>query len=229
VAKALAGIIPGRRGSGLHESDHQGFDEATKLTRAGLTVPWPGFHARNLASSFWQNLTGEGRGLGSPGVMQQLRPALRRFRGWLSRSRCFAGMTDKEATRQLGQMMFAHRGAGSKVIHPLADAVDPLAAASRSLSDVVPGATAQPGLGESLAAYIPKSKAEANPLNIGGFMGRTETKFAPAKSGQMVGNYVDDLARGGMYVDLLKQGIRHRRRQRRLRRHTLTTAGPDGL
>lgn len=179
----------------------------TSLTKTMMTAPRPGFHARNLLSSAWQNLAMGATGGNTTGAawMNELRQgAMPRGIGQAIPDFAARGLTDAEAAAELGREMFTQRAAG-RGMAPTREA-ERLGGGVQQLAESIPGAVPEPKLADILSGYIPRSRAEANPLNVEGFGGRNVTQFAPVKAGRQMGDLIDDLTRGGGYLDLRRQG-----------------------
>jgi hypothetical protein len=187
------------------------FDQLTNLTRGHLTASWPAKYVRDLTSSTAQNLQ-----LGAPGAVTFGGPAINELRagrvpqGLADAIPAFAGLTDAEAARELGKQMFANR-IGTRYSGPARELAEgTLPGVKEMIADLVPGVTPRPGLpdilsGQALTPGVPLAE-RLNPFNMTGWGGRNVTHFAPAEMGRQVGDLVDEVTRGGMYADLLKQG-----------------------
>lgn len=179
----------------------------TTLTKTMMTAPRPAFHVRNWLSSMWENLAA-----GAPGGNVSGAQAMSAIRagqapaGLAQSIPDFArrGLTDEQAMAELGREMFAHRGAGRGMA--TTRETERLSGGAQGLAESIPGAVPQPSLGQSIVDWFPRSRAELNPLNVEGFGGRNVTTFAPARAGRQMGDLVDDLTRGGGYIDLRRQG-----------------------
>ncbi len=60
---------------------------------------------------------------------------------------------------------------------------------------------------ESLKGAVPKTLEEANPLNVRGAFGKTETKFAPSRAAQEMMHNVDETGRLAAFAGYLEQGF----------------------
>jgi hypothetical protein len=182
------------------------FDSLTGLTKAFQTAPWPGFHTRNLVSGAAQNLVS---GLNPGEIAAGLRDANTLARGGVvaGAAELFPGLklTDEQATKRIADLAFAHRAAGEG-FHQAADQGSGQIA--KSFLAGVPGEEAFPGILPTIASAVPKSLAEANPLNLARVApGLNKDVFAPVVAGRAMGQHVEDLNRLGGFIGKLRQGF----------------------
>jgi hypothetical protein len=179
------------------------FDSVTNLTKSAMTTPWPARYIRNTLQDLWMSLV---KGHLDPGSTVDAYKAFRAGEtipdAHLIPALAHAG-TPEEATKELQNLAFAHNVVGPNKITREADIIGGEHAAQRQL---VPPGTPQPTLPEILRSAIPGSRAEANPLNIAGIGGRTQSQFAPVVAGRAVDSLSDDVVRGGTFISLLRKG-----------------------
>lgn len=183
------------------------FDSVTNLTKGMLTGPWPAFHSRNLVSGQFQNwIAGmfspqsvkDAHGLIRGGELKGAAqiPALQK----IARDRGIASLDDPTATKLLRDLAYAYRITGKG---ELDNAIGRLAGEPATIDAVRAGLPGE-------VPYTLKGVfqgATANPLDIRGVGGRTESKFAPAKAGDAIGHYVEGLNRLSPFIELLKKGV----------------------
>jgi hypothetical protein len=184
------------------------WDSVTNLTKAGQTVTWPAFHARNFMSGLWQNLVG---GATYPGgdLISGLRDAhTLRSGGFLADANKIPGFTHlspQDASRQILELAYAHgaripadRTLGGEILgrlpHELGSGEmnsllgrvekSPL----QSLKEGV-GLAADPTNlatqgGHFGGMFNPMNWGRGNPLGINGIGGNVTDTFAPVKAGR---------------------------------------------
>lgn len=183
------------------------FDSFTNLFKSLNTAPFPGNQVRNAITDYWNNVA---EGLSPTRAFQGAKDfnALRQGPGTAIAGAggipYFSGLSDAEATRELAKEYFGQglAGTGFGVTREARGGVSD----AKALADIVPGATPQRGLLEALSGYLPRSKSEANPLNVAGVGGRNETLFAPVKAGREFGEGLYDAQRGGAFLERLREG-----------------------
>lgn len=183
------------------------FDSVTNLTKGFLTGPWPAFHTRNLFSGQWQNFIA---GMFSPGSVRDAHGVIRggELKGAASipalqkiaKDRGIASLDDPTATKLLRDLAYAYRITGKG-----------------ELDNAIGKLPGEPGTIDSIRAGLPGEVPQnfrnvfkgstANPLDIRGVGGRTESKFAPAKAGDAIGAYVEGLARLSPFIQQLRKGV----------------------
>lgn len=184
------------------------WDYLTNLTKAFQTAPFPGFHIRNWMSGLWQNYV-----VGGPGAVgRSLAAAKTLTEGGVIQGASqipeFAarGLSDAQATAELGKEMFAFRAAG-RGLAGTRDIVGVSGGAGQGLPELlnrIPGQNP-----ESFATIareaVPKSVAELNPLAIHGVGANTDV-FSLMRAGRRAGDLVEDLNRGSLFIELRSQG-----------------------
>ncbi len=211
------------------------FDSATNLTKASQTTMLPftiPTLLRNAATELYTNFIGGARNPNAGGIMGWIQPLLDahslRLGGELDNLggvRAFQNAVEKidpltgiktteyvplsaaEQTQRLKELMYQY---GVDVPADKLEAASIVGKGSKT-SDVgagVIGPLQEPAkpVGEILKGAIPKSKSEANPLNIRGFGDRMETTFAPTKAAQELMQTVDDMGRKSAFIAYLQQG-----------------------
>lgn len=185
-------------------------DSVTSLWKALNTSVAPAFHGRNMLGAAIQNWIIDEL---SPTLYKQTDALLREGKAipgaakWpiVKRLLTERGLahTDDNALDVLKELAFKHeligkyQGPGT-VTHGT-DLLDEFSAA-------VPGRRPI-SLGKALGDAIPKSKAQANPLNVRGFGGREASEFSLAKSGEAIGTYTESLSRLAPFFNQLKRGV----------------------
>lgn len=107
---------------------------------------------------------------------------------------------DETATQLLRDLAYAYRITGKG---ELDNAIGKLAGEPATIDAVRAG---MPGEVPYTLKGVFKG-ATANPLDIRGVGGRTESKFAPAKAGDALGHYVEGLNRLAPFIEQLKKGV----------------------
>lgn len=209
VADAVRALIPKLSAPEYLRGPLGLFDDITNLTRTHMTAEWPGKHVRDAMSSTAQNLQA-----GAPGAITFGGPTMRKLRagnvieGLADSIPAFAGLTDDEATRLLSKELYSQgsfrRGYGGMGREGALAPTDPII---KQFALTVPGIVPEKTLAQIAYDYIPKTKAQANPLNVAGWGGRTTSTFAPVAAGREFGDLIDDVTRGGMFADLRRQGF----------------------
>lgn len=190
-----------------------GADYLTNLTKAFQTAPNIAFHVRNLFSGMFQNMLGGASLTGEGGLLRNARDAHRLVRGGevegASAIKGLSGLTDAQATQSLAREMYA-QGVGGYLPHVSREAVGPsgdVVSMGTGLSELrqrIPGVRPI-GPDTALGKVLPKSLEEANPLNLSGVNTNVD-RFAPVVAGRELGDYVEGLNRGSLYLSLRRQG-----------------------
>ncbi len=191
-------------------------DYATNLFKGWVTAPFPAFHLRNLLSGAWVNMVE-----GGPSGVGRMRDAYRLLHGetlpWANQLDVFRGLnlTPEEATRRLAQQMAGY-GISGHLPHAAQDIVGPAGELLRmptTLDDVlarVPGHESK-GLNSIADAYAGRGRwadTTWNPfkaLQIQGAGSHRDVHRAVA-AGREVGEVVEGVNRGGLFLDLVRQG-----------------------
>lgn len=189
------------------------FDYLTNLFKTGATSLFPAFHLRNAMSGLWQNyvkgafepgrdpISGfikpilDQRALQSGGVIKDAH-LMPMFRG--------LNLTPEQATAELAKLEFAH-GIGGHAGNIFGEATLPGGQAvrlPRTLADIVgqiPGETPTT-VGSALGRFgeLGQSRQAWNPLNL--------EQFAPTRVGRGIGDVVEGINRGSLFLALLRQG-----------------------
>lgn len=197
--------------SGFEQVMKSLIDVPTNLFRGLVTMPFPGFHFRNLASSnAWIQtvLTGsvksamEGNNLMKRMLNGDVIEGISKWDAFKA-----LGKTDAEITKHVATTMFAKGLTGSGHV---ADVLG--ASAGPSLVNQLPGLTDQ-GVGllstpmKYLKGLVPKSLDQAKPWAMRGVGGRLESTLAPAAAGEKLATTIEQVGRGGGMLALLKQGF----------------------
>jgi hypothetical protein len=188
-------------------------DSLQNLFKASVTVPFPGFHMRNLVSGAWNNWVDHAyypemgawnpaayakpyldaltlaRGETIPGAAQKF------FRG--------TALSDAEATAQLADEIFAHKVAGVRDLSQVRGFMTGLP--EENLTTQLPGAAGTVPI-PSLRSVFPSNLAEANPLNVAGVAGQKETLFAPVREGDKATQLIEFGNRVSNYLAKRAQG-----------------------
>lgn len=190
-------------------------DNFTNLFRPLSTVAWPAHLVRNWISGLWTNFV---RGAHDP-RFGPLSPE-----GWLAPQRdaralmrglgvagaeeipLFHGMANEQATRALSDLMAQHG-----VVHNLGGvwdraSVEPAVAQTQDILRRIPGLEPTPGLVENIKSAVPRSLAEANPLNVAGVGRSNLDQFAPVVAGRNIAAEADNTNRAAQFIAYLRQG-----------------------
>lgn len=183
------------------------FDWLTNLTRANLTLPFPGFHVRNATTAALNNVMRSG-----PGALAMAPEAANLRAGIASPALSGAAMkagagplSPEEAVRWLGREAFATRAFGPGLGH-MPNTAEALGSAEKALMPQIPGMIPAPTLADIYSGKSLPADWSLNPLKQEGFAGQNRTTFAPGVIGRQTSNVVEDTARGGQWLDLLNQG-----------------------
>ncbi len=188
-------------------------DSLTGWTKALQTAPWPAFHVRNLTSGQVQNLAA-GIADSPGGVLKQLRDAHLLQGGetvpGAAQIAGLTGLSDEAATQALGREMYAW-GVGGHMPHLANEGVGPLGTPVNLGTDLggflgrIPGEQPRSFLG-SLQASVPGSSLESwLPWNVAGVRTNKDL-FAPVAGGRLMGDTVEGVNRGALYLGLRRQG-----------------------
>lgn len=207
----------------------KGYDKALNLSKAHLTVPFPGFHVRNGYNMIWQMIVSgsydpDYARFNPMAYLSPLRDAAKIVRGEAveGAAKYFPGqnLTDAEAINELRKMAFAHNTAtGQFVFHSeSADVVGPGGPALvpdliRHMPGTVPeGQPGAAGLGylwEGWKKLWKGDPAEKNPLNVMGVMDDARgKKFGPYEGGLKAATYIESVGRTATMMAKMKQGWR---------------------
>jgi hypothetical protein len=210
AARSVQGLNPRVNAPGYLQRPVELFDQLTNLFRSGVTVPWPGFHVRNLtndaAAALMHGSTGalpwsEGAGLARDVRAGQAPAALAGLP--IARE---LGLSADEARSFLGREAYAGEAYahGNRFLQPTAER---LASVQQGVLSQIPGALPKPGLADILTGReLPPDVTWSNPFAQEGFLGQTRTRFGPSVVGRQTADYVNEATGGGMWFDLLRQG-----------------------
>lgn len=184
-----------------------GYDQLTKLFKGFQTSPFPAFHIRNLISGLWQNLVKGGFEPGMNQINGFVKP-IQDIKGLLAGNvvkdaNAIPGLTHlspEEATSALGREMAAQGIYGANMTRELnagAQAVPASRGTLDALMGTVPGYTPKT-VGSALEGLKTTNLADWNPLDV--------DKFAPVAAGRNVGDVVEGVNRGSLYLALRRQG-----------------------
>jgi hypothetical protein len=191
------------------------FDRLTNLTKAFQTAMWPAFHVRNAVSGLWQNYV-KGAGEAPGGLLKQIQDAYTLSRGGvLDDANLIAeyarrGLTPEQATREIAREMYAHGVAGHlpnvarETIGPSGSMVNTGTDLDSFLGRIV-GNKPGPSVGQMARNYVPTSLESVNPLNVAG-VGANADLFAPVAAGRQLGDAVENVNRGSLFLALRRQG-----------------------
>lgn len=207
VANAIMQLAPRGRTPEYAAGPLRVADAATQLTRMGITVPWPAFHVRNLTTdelNAVQRLGNFGAAEWGPAAQALAQGKNPEALLNLPMVRA-AGITDPvEAARLVGREAYATSAFGRGIGRLGGDVFDP---GKHPIFKAIPGGVPSPSLADiATGKTLPADWTMRNPTAIEGFMGQTESRFAPAVVGRGLANWEDTTARGGMWLHLLDQG-----------------------
>lgn len=187
------------------------FDAVTNFTKAMQTTVWPAFHSRNFVTGMFMNwITGAADPRHSPlspaAYLQPIKEAaaLRSGAKVIDEANKIKGLehlTPEQATRALADEIYVQRVTGHKVLSDITGQGQHVA---QQGLPVLPGEGA-PGFADLLKGAIPKTREQANPLNIAG-VGSNVDLFAPVKAGRQIGEMADDVNRMAAYIARRRQG-----------------------
>ena len=186
------------------------FDAFTNAFKAGVTTMFPGFHARNYYSEFWNNIVAQGYdpryGLMNP--MRYVQPYLDArtvMRGGtikdLSKLPQFKGLTDAQATRRLAAVAAGHEAVGTGRITEILGDVPGLTRAAN-----VPGRRFQ-SLVSSVKGSLKGSKK--TPVWVQQLRGVPKDELADqfmVAAGRGVGEEVETVSRLATVIAKVRQG-----------------------
>ena len=186
------------------------FDSVTNITKAFQTTLWPANWVRNKGQALFQNWIHDGFNAQAEGAMKYVKPmvdsAAWRQGKVIEGASKYPGLehlTDEAATKVLNGEIHS-LNVSSAFKNPEMDIAGG-DVAMRQLLPEIPGQQRKP-FSEILQGYIPKSKSEANPLNVAGFNGRLEDTFAPVKAGRELGQESHAMDRVATYLAKRSQG-----------------------
>ena len=182
------------------------YDYLTNLTKTFQTALWPSFHVRNLVGGQFQNLVKGGFEPGHDPVTGFLKPIMdaKRLIGGevlpdANRIASLAHLSPEQATQQLAQEMYAF-GVSGHAHNAVKEATGGGLVTGSTLEDVlshIPGQQPKT-IGGGLSRLGTAQPGNWNPLN-------TES-FAPAAAGREIGDMVEGVNRGSLYLALRRQG-----------------------
>ena len=198
------------------------FDSITSLFKTGVTTIFPRFHMRNLISGMFQNY--QGGGLTDPtkqGIKRYLAPVVDAKTlmegGVIQDAHKIAQLgaqNAEDATKRIADYVYSYGLTGGQGLSLATDTLgfDAMADSVKSIPGVVPMPTwmdAARSIKFPTPSRIRQAYAEGglNPRNVRGVMGQTETKFLPAKAGEAVSNYIENLNRITPFISFLRQGM----------------------
>ena len=197
VMDELGRYSRGFQAPGAVNDSLSGFDWLTNLTKGLQTAPWPAFHLRNRASGEFGNVMMGGAGGGGE--------AYRLMRGGVLPEAAkipeFAarGLTAEQATKELALEMYS-RGLsgyrpsrGNEVVGPLGDTLR-TGSTLDDFTNRIPGVESHGP--ETIAQKV--REGSWNPL--------AGDAFGPVAGGREAGHIVEGVNRGGLYIQLRKQG-----------------------
>lgn len=196
-------------------------DRVTRLFKAAVTSPFPAFAARNRASGMGQNVLGGMGDAQSNPLMSYIKPANNAegmLAGDLAKGASEmpfaknAGLDDAGATNAIKKMAFQHSWIGSGQGKMLEDVTDPLGQYASEIPGLrksqydfrTPGSAVK-SVGKFLYNWIPKSGAQANPLNVQGVGSNTDINSMIA-AGRGLGGHGEQINRMSGGLGLLSQG-----------------------
>jgi len=189
-------------------------DVPTNLTKGFLTTPFPAFHARNATSSLgWIQsiLTGSPKAAleGNQMMTNLLRgESVKGISQWPSVQKIVGpGLTDEAASRAIGDWLFSKGLTSSGHVSDVLGknvAPDILEGIPGLMKDRKVGLSA---IGEYGRNYLPTSKDMLKQTDIRGVAGATKSTVAPFKAGEDLATVIEQTARGGGALALLKQGV----------------------
>lgn len=207
------------------------FDSITNLTKAWQTAWAPAFHTRNgVTGAFmnWMMGARDARVGGPAGYAKPYLDFLKLRSGdaieGAAKLPVFQGMqlTDQQATRQLGELMYQHQvlpefgrsaateavgRAGAHATEAAGTVKLPAREPAKPFGDIVKGAIdfSEPGSANPLAVAgvnVPEILGK----RAGGGTEFVKDRFAPIKAGRELGHAVDEANRGSAFLAFLSQG-----------------------
>lgn len=188
------------------------FDSITNLTKAYQTAFFPGFHVRNAISGQWQNFV---LGAHDPRYAaldpRRWSQPIMDARNLLTKSEVagaseipfLKGLSDKEAADKISDWAFQHRVTGAPMQG--GDVLSTGAQQAEHLTKALPGIRPA-SLWEDFKTVVPKSGAEAWPLNVSGVGGANKDQFSLVAAGRKIGGQVEDTNRLSAFIGMLRQG-----------------------
>lgn len=189
-----------------------GVDSLTHLFKAGVLTR-PARYVRDLMSGQVQNV-----------LSQQFSPATVSGANRLVRGKLIEGAEQYPLVKQ----MLAERGVpatpgnATKIVQELlysqeiggkheakmigSPGTPPITSLDEMLANL-PGHSPFEGVRATVKQALPRSREQANPLNVRGFAGRTESTFAPAVAGEAAGHFTDAMNRIAPFLHKLERGI----------------------
>lgn len=219
TAEAISKTMLGFEGPKAGGELLQFFDSLTNLWKGLQTVMWPGFHSRNFVSGQVQNWMS---GMWSP---ESVKDTWKLMRGGtvpgaakipavkkVASERGIQDLTDEAATGILGELAEAHgmtsRYAGEAGARTGLEAAPKAQRMDEALRQVPrPGYNAANfgDVGRKAVGLHPDSSF--NPLDVRGFRGRQESKFAPMAAGEEISPIVEGFNRIAPFIQQLKKGV----------------------
>lgn len=200
------------------------YDKFLNVTKAGLTVPWFGFHFRNLYNLGWQHLAADGH---DP-RFSKLNPRSW-TKSWEDMSTILNGgtlkdakelfpdlkLTNEQATLKLrAEMSGFNVATGKEHLHSQAADIVGVSNRQQAVQDLtgrLPGSTPRTPLyplqefGRGLAGLF--SKDGWKPWKVlGGWAEEGDQLFAPYAAGRNISDYLESLGRGATYIAKRRQG-----------------------
>lgn len=184
----------------------KGLDSFMNWWRASVTVPWPAYLNRNLGAGQIANYLVTG---GNPlRVFARARDMDRLLRGKVIADAVNypvikrLGIKDpKRATEKLAEILGVQEAVGMFK----GQALEVSEAVSPSLISQIPGMEPFPGVLSTIRQGIP-GRGTWKPWETAGVGGLREDIFAPVAAGRVLNRQIEGLNRGGLILDLLKQG-----------------------
>lgn len=184
------------------------FDSWTNFTKAMQIGFWPAKFARDALQ---QAVAAPMYGLVSPqrlpGALDDARRLFRRG-ATLADANTVPGLTHltpEQASRKLQDLAYAHDVTG-RAAH-LTREGDVIGAAGDVAQDVRLPGDPRPGPGTILAdMFFPWRWQDKWPHHVAGVGGRERTTFGPVRAGQELSGAIDDVTRGGAWLELMRQG-----------------------
>jgi hypothetical protein len=184
----------------------QAWDWATNLFKGFVTAPFVAFHARNLGTGLFNMWRG-----GVYGSPQELARSggemFSLLRGEALKAPLPGMAAGADATQEFLKEVISNRVAFMPGLSNTADIVGPAGTATVRRPDV-PVKTGRTLLEEGkefAKGLVPKTKAEANPLNVQGVQ-RDEDVFTVMKQARAAGQKIEDWLRLTHYYGLRQQG-----------------------
>jgi hypothetical protein len=191
------------------------YDDFSKITKAIFTSLKPSFHGRNLPSGQAANALADQFSGAAVRDMDRLikgkviegaaqNPILQAE----ATKRGIQGLTDEQATKLLGELMYAHEVTGSYGLQELATQGPGIGSSLQDILHGIPGA--EPfSFGNTAKKLTGQAGTTWNPLKgtWQGLGGAEKSTFAPLAAGEDLGHYVESLNRGAPFWALLQNGV----------------------